>query len=312
MPRDLLLRHRSKLPAGAGQPAAGPFRDGREPQNESFAFHPELLYVRDRLVELWQSRQKAEQTASRWRTPQLRFFYPRPEEVEQARSADDSETVFEQLAGQLEQSRQLRRTAKAVPNLVELARRLALHHSGARKFAELFDLLDDEVVTIIEPRARLGWRLQARGIRQIGQFQILFDHQFGFETAMSRASNAYAVCRGTGGNQSAVGSSHFEWFQFAGLKADGSLPGGFSGSRYWLWNQWSAQRIPTIDGERVVLLAEPHVAREWEIEPTFPRLQSSLNLLEALEGSAVDDFVADRLGVRLRPVVSPKRVQLVA
>lgn len=200
----------------------------------------------------------------------------------------------------------VRHAARAIRGLVESATRLESRHPAAAELAAVLRVADDVVVRAIHPGARVGFRLLARGIADVAQFHVLLANAVAGILPGPRP-NADAVAaysrgwRGTG--EPPIASARFQFFDLAGLRADGSLASGFAGSDHWIWGHEPLAKLPAIDGERIVLLGEPAYPAEWEAIRTAAGVSADVECLEVMSANSVDAWLAARIG---RPVSRPQ------
>ena len=201
---------------------------------------------------------------------------------------------FDVLESRLLESVEVRRAARAVPNLVAVATALAADHPRTAWLAELLAVPDDEVLLVIHPESRSGWRLHVRGIADVAQFHVLFADTIG-----EYVNGAVEVYRGgfqVPPDDVPEVAARFQFFGPRALRPDGTLPLGLSGNRHWIWGKRPLAGIPRIDGERVVLIAEPSVPVAWDAIPRFPQMPASVRVIERLASAAVDAWIGDWTG----------------
>lgn len=270
----------------------------------AFAALPRLAALRDALAA---ARPAAPR---RWGEPPVFFFDPaRQAELEAARCVPAPDPLAELAASiaaelpALFASVEVRRAARAVAELRDAAAALAPRLSAAKELTDLLAVPDDETVLVIDPANRTGSRLLVRGVADADQFQLLFRDALGdglparFRAACGDADPVIPA------GVPMVAESRFQFLRPSAVRPDGSVPDGFAGSDHWLWGHQALSTVPRIDGERVLLLAEPAFPRTWEVERRFPAMPAEVRLLQSLSPFQV----AERLGrIAGRPV--PVRV----
>lgn len=265
----------------------------------AFATLPLFSRLRDALT------QAARERRSRWGVPTLFFFHdsvqaewehvrPRPTPSPLADLIDDALTV---MAASVE----ARHNARALPGLVEAV--AASRDPKARLLAEVLAIPDDEVVRVIHPAARVGFRVLVRGLADVNQFHTLLadavtgSPRQGFLPGPRPHPRAVAAYRDQPADPvAAVTAARFQLFRPAALRADGTLPTDFGGCDHWLWGTEPLAAIPRENGERVVLLGEPVVRTTWDVARKFSWLVGELDVVEVMTSAAVTEWLAARTG----------------
>ena len=225
--------------------------------------------------------------------------------VELAEMADDALTVL--AAGA-----EARHAARAVSGLTEAAAELAADHPKARQIAEALAVPDDEVVRVIHPAARVGYRVLVRWVADVYQFHVLLadavtgDPTRGLLPGARPDPRVIAVCRDAPAvGPEPVAVARFQLFRPHALRPDGTLPPGFAGSDDWLWGPESLTAVPRVDGERTVLLAEPTVRASWDAVRRVSWLNGDLDVIEVMTAAEVTGWIEARTGRRLTAERSP-------
>lgn len=242
---------------------------------------------------------------TRWNEPAVFFFnHRRQAELEVTRPAAPAANPLAELSARITAeiavlcgSLDLRRIARATTGLRNAAEALAPSCAAAKELADLLAVPDDEMVTVLHPQRRAGYRLLVRGVADIGQFHILLLDTIGGlmpgPRIMQRFVMAYQDANPTSaGGVPMTAEARFQMYTSGALRTDGSLPEGFGGSDHWLWPHTSLASISPRSGERVILLGPPAFNATWEVTRRFPALAAEVRLLEVLNSSQV----ADRLG----------------
>jgi hypothetical protein len=219
--------------------------------------------------------------------------------VELAELADDALTVLAAGAD-------ARHAARAVSGLAEAAAGLAADHPKARQIAEVLAVPDDEVVRVIHPAARAGFRVLVRGVADVYQFHVLLADAVTGDPARGllpgsrpdpRVIAAYRDAPAVGPEPVAV--ARFQFFRPQALLPDGTLPPGFAGSDDWLWGPEPLSAVPRVDGERAVLIAEPTVRASWDAVRRVSWLNGELDVIEVMTAAEVTHWIEARTGRRL-------------
>ncbi len=254
-------------------------------------------------------------TRSRWNEPPVFFFdRQRQAELEAVRPTVPAADPFAELSARITTevaslcgSIDLRRVARATLGLRTAAESLSSVCAAAKDLAELLAVPDEEVVTVLHPEVRMGFRLVVRGVADIGQFHILLlDAVRDLLPGPGVVGRFMTACRSVNptstGGVPMVAEARFQMYASGALRSNGSLPDGFGGSDHWLWPHTPVAAVPSRDGERVVLLGPPAYRATWEVTRRFPAMAADVRLLEVLSPSRV----AERLGkLTGKPIISP-------
>ncbi len=257
---------------------ADPAGSPAEP-DAAFAARPGLVRLRDDLRAAPHSR--APRPA--WKEPPLFFFDPtRQAELDAARAPNPSaerHPLDARIAAELPAlvaSAEVRRVARAVPELRDAAAALAPRFPAAKNLADLLAVPDDEVVVAIDPARGVGARVLVSGVATVAEFHLLL------------ADIAPELLAGPPpAAEPGVGVAHWQFHRPAALRPDGSLPTGMSGHANWLWGHEPLAAVPLANGERVILLGPPAYPAAWDVAPRFPGLHASAAVLEMLPPAPV-------------------------
>ena len=262
--------------------------------DEGYEALPHLTRLRDRLAAAL-----AAQQSSHWKEPLIFFFDQR----RQGEFAESRQTIptdpFADISAAIEAelpmliaSIDVRRVARAIDGLRRTAEALAMKCSPAKELADLLAVPDDEVVVVLFPDHRAGFRFAIRGVADVGQFHILLTNTLAGDPASihlvnrpfarrfvttSRAANA-----STPAGVPMVAEARLQLYAPMALLPDGSLPSGMGGCEHWLWPTTPLALAPRVNGERVVLAGPPAFRATWEVSPRFPSLPAELRPIETL------------------------------
>jgi hypothetical protein len=254
------------------------------------------------------------QRQSRWKEPAV-FFFDRRRQAEYevasppAPQADPFAELSSRITAELQMlfaSVELRQVARAVTGLRSSAEMLASQCAAAGELAAILAMPDDEVVTVLHPLLRTGFRFVVRGVADIGQLSILFADAASEQLPGAPVPRRFvAACRDVDSVSAAgvpmVAESRFQMYMPTALRADGTLPSGLGGCDHWLWPSTPLANVPRIEGERVVLLGPPAYRATWENSRRFPAMMADVRLLDVLNPFRV----AERLGTITGTTVSP-------
>jgi hypothetical protein len=292
--------------------AAPPARPASEP-DPGYRALPGLIALRDRLVEALSLR-----APRRRGEPDVFFFdHRRQAEFESARPETPAEPANDLAAAialelpELYASVEARRVARSVNGLQESAASMAPKCPAARDLAELLAMPEDEVVLVLYPARRAGFRVAVRGIADLGQFHILLadavtgDPASGLVAGAPMPARLVAACRGAACEPPAgvpmIAEARFQLYLPGALRTDGSLPGGFAGCEHWLWPASPLAGLPRVDRERVVLIGPRAFDATWEVARRFPDLRAELRLIETLSPFRVAERLTRLAGGALAP-----------
>jgi hypothetical protein len=271
---------------------------------------------------LGQLRDKLEQAAAahsgrnRWGVPRL-FFFNKAAQTEweaderyrvpsqRATLPDETTDLLADALTLLAGSIEVRRTARTIPRLRNVAEALAPNVPACRQLAGMLAIADDWTGIVLHPAARAGFRVRLRGVADLFQFHVLLaDTIIGPVRGLlpgprldERVVEAY---RGADVDPAAdVATARFQMYRPSALRSDGTLPTGFQGVDDWLWGHESPADIPAVNGERVLLLGEPPYPRRWPVGRRFSLVRGELDLLDVLSATAVERWLDTLAGASL-------------
>jgi len=244
---------------------------------------------------------------SRWNVPPLFFFDRARESARGAKSTANHRDLDDMLADALSlvtASTEARRAARSTTGLKLAAAAAPL--KAARELASLLAVADDEILRVLHPAARTGFRILVRGIADLAQFHALLadeitgDPNRGKLPGSRPDSRVLAAFRnGDPDPEAATFPARFQFYRPEALRPDGTLPNGFAGSRHWLWGPESLSVIPRVNGERLLLIGEPVFPARWVTGRKFSGLPGELELVEVLSTTLVNETVTRLTGHRL-------------
>jgi hypothetical protein len=225
-------------------------------------------------------------------TPPARPARP-PEPPDVADLLDDALTL---VAG----SADVRRAARAVPDLADRLARHADTSSRCRALAEALAVADDLAVTVLHPDAGLGWRVRLDGVGDLYQLHVLLA-----DAVTGRGPNRLPgrppgrlvdVYRDADAGPEDVGAARFQLFRPSAVRPDGTLPAGLAGVDHWLWGHERPADLPAVAGERVLLVADAPYPRAWPAGRRCPTVRGELRVDRPLAAGAVGEWLAVILG----------------
>jgi hypothetical protein len=302
MPVRLLDRALAPAPAYSplARPAAVP--------DAGYESLPRLEQLRDQLTAAAAARQPGP-----WKEPPVFFFNRRRQAEYEAARPNSPADPFAELAAAINvelhalfASVEVRRIARALDGLRGAAEAVALVCPPARDLADLLAVPDDEVVVVLHPARRAGFRLAVRGVADVGQFHVLLadavtgDPAAGYLPGPPVAARFVSACRDVNPAATAgvpmAAAARYQLYTPSALRRDGNLPDGFGGCEHWLWPATPMADVPRVGGERVVLLGPPAFAASWEVTRRFPELAAGVRVIETLGPARVAEWLARLAG----------------
>lgn len=170
---------------------------------------------------------------------------------------------------------------------------------------KLLQILEHEVLIILHPGLRRGYRVRINGIGDNFQLHtLLADALIGDPThgwlpgerpdpIVVAAAKDGPCPRTVEENQTfPVAQGAFNLWNWQGLQADGTLPTpGTTQSRSWIWNEGTPADISLFEGSRVILLGPPPYARTWSAGRSFPSIAGQFDVLELLTPAQIEDWL---------------------
>ncbi|HEV3436408.1 MAG TPA: hypothetical protein VG122_03550 [Gemmata sp.] len=256
---------------------------------------------------------------SRWKEPALFFFDNCREAQREAnrlvQPPDPFADISVRIAAELpvlSESVEARRVARTIEGLRATAEALAPQCVAAKDLADLLAIPDDEVVLVLHPELRTGFRMTVRGVADVGQFHVLMaaaissDPNAGFRSGPAIPDRFVAACRNMGPSIPAgvpmVMEARFQLYTAAAIRPDGMLPTGFGGCDCWLWPTTPLAAIPRVGGERVMLLGPPAYRANWDVCLRFPGMRADLRVVEALGPFRVAEELTRLTGKPILPI----------
>jgi hypothetical protein len=280
--------------------------------DEGYDAIPHLSRLRDRLVAA-----VAERQSRPWNEPTLFFFDTRRQadyaEARQTPPTDPCADISTAIASELPTliaSIDVRRVARAIDGLHRAAQALATKCAAAKDLADLLAIPDDEVIVVLVPERRMGFRFAIRGITDVGQLHILLTNALAGQSLVDRPFAERFVTASLAANATTpagvpmVAEARYQLYAPAALGPDGSLPSGMDGCEHWLWPTTPLAAVPRVHGERIILAGPLVFHAIWNVSPRFPALAAELRLVEPLSPFRVADRLS-RLPARPRAPVQP-------
>jgi len=201
-----------------------------------------------------------------------------PERVAWRRLHELHSTAVALLGADVEWRRQL---APLLPALMELEP----FHEGAAWLRRILSVPDEEALTVVHVPERRAFRCSMSGIaRNFDLFVLLGDALTGdpaegwLDWPAPKAELVACLAGEGAGEVDETYECPFNAYTWAALSADHALPEpeDFSAASFWVWGEGEPSEIPILDGERILLLGPPSLARVIGVERTFPTLVARL------------------------------------
>lgn len=210
-------------------------------------------------------------------------------------------------------SKALRKQLKDDTPLVQAIARLAERGIELPCFHEMVSILDDEQLIALHPALARGYLIRIAGIGNNFQLHTLLADALigtieqGWLPGERPSPRVAALAKDAPIENpdtlpTAVGS--FNLWNWTGLRADGSLPGGdegqATGSEHWIWNEGIPADIVPFQGTRVVLIGPPPYARSWNSGRFFPAMVGEMEVIRHLSAEEARDWI-NRLASAPKP-----------
>lgn len=161
----------------------------------------------------------------------------------------------------------------------------------------MMQVLDDELLVVLHPGQRKGYRVRISGLADNFQLHtLLADALVGrFSGRWVRArrptrAEVAAARDGKVAEGAPAARGVFNLWNWQGLKPDGTLR-DVSQSASWIWNEGVPADIAAFEGTRVVLLGPPPYDRSWSVGRRFPSMAGDLRVEAVMTSDEVRDFL---------------------
>jgi hypothetical protein len=187
-------------------------------------------------------------------------------------------------------------------------------------FHEMLLILDDEQIVVLHPELARGYIIRIAGIGNNFQLHTLLADTLIGDTAQGwlpgerPSQQVVALAKDaliTDPDKLPTAHGAFNLWNWTGLGATGSLPGGdegqATGSAHWIWNEGVPADIVPFQGTRVILIGPPPYARAWNSGRFFPAMVGELEVLRQLSAEEARDWL-DRLASAPKPEASERYI----
>ncbi len=180
---------------------------------------------------------------------------------------------------------------------IKFVTEFAPYNSGCDWLSELFSVLFDESVLVIEPETSLGFIGKMSGVADYFQLQgVLMDVFPQRNSTQPRISEAHAnVFKGIGPQQLSENSLAPSWsmYYWQAITDELLLPEGdhLSNREYRIWYDTALVNIPEFEGFRTILLGKPTIPVGIGLQRVFGHLKASIQVDKELSAEEVTSLL---------------------
>ena len=174
----------------------------------------------------------------------------------------------------------------SLPRKAELRAKLQRYQERYSFLGKMLQVLDDEVLVVLHPASRRGWRFVMGGVADNFQLHLrLLDALAGDGPGRigGRVPSPEAVAterEGRGGGDAAV-QSDWQLVNASGVRPGDALA-GFGEHDAWIWGEGVPADIEVFEGARVVLIETGGILRGWKAHKIFPAMAARLDLVATI------------------------------
>lgn len=191
----------------------------------------------------------------------------------------------------LSRSKELRAAARSRPELLERSRANDGYFGGQTHLTCMLRVLDNEPLLVLHPAEGKGFALRVSGVADNFQLHTLLAGELIGDGRLSGEppdADVLALARGTAEQSERLhASGAFNLWNWTGVRADGTLPEGQTGSEHWIWNEGVLADVRAFEGTRVVLLGPPPYSRGWNAGRRFAHMDVECAVERELSASEV-------------------------
>jgi len=173
----------------------------------------------------------------------------------------------------------LRSVLRATSHLPESVETWAGEHPKLARLDRVAKLTDHDVIRLIHPLHRTGRRIRVNGLDTLRQLHELF----------AEMSNDAVPADFTKDGEPRV-TARLQLVRPQALVRTGSIE-GWAAVNHWLWGQESPRTLPRLDGDLLVLTAEPTLKMKWIAEQSSTGIRAEATLLDEMTTTEVTDFL---------------------
>jgi len=183
----------------------------------------------------------------------------------------------------------LRRVLRATDRLVPSVEAWACEHPKLERLRRVAAVADDEVLRLIDPTRRTGVRFAASGIETIRDLHVVLAESSG-EDSLQLSDD---------GDEVPFEPSR-QFLRPSALQRGRSLE-GWAAVDHWLWGMESLRTLPRLDGERLILSAEPTIRTMGNPTASATGIRPEIEWIEDMTPTDVDTFLKAWTGTAAEP-----------
>lgn len=197
----------------------------------------------------------------------------------------------------LSRSKKLRQQVKSRRRLIEIISAMSRDNVGAGWLEKMFAVLDDEVLLVLHPEQRKGYRLTIEGIASNFDLHTLLaaaligDPAEGWLEGQAPDPDVVEALQGDPPPVPMQTTGSFNLLNYTGLQADGTVSNGLERREHWIWNEGIPADITPFEGVRVILLTDPPYVRTWNVGRTFGGMIGRLYVHQVLTADEVQAWL---------------------
>lgn len=208
----------------------------------------------------------------------------------------------------LTRSSKLRRAEQKSGELIEAVYALEEAIPEVTFLSQVMKVLDDEKLLVLHPASKRGFRAVIRDICSNVELFVLFtdkmvgDPKKGFIPGKSPDPRAVAVLQRPDEAQKKQPriTTTFEMASYLAVEPDGSLAPDFEdAAEWWVWYEGVPAEIPVFEGHRVIILTDPIMKREHEVQSAFDPLHPAVEITGKVSADEVGALLV-RMGKAAR------------
>lgn len=160
---------------------------------------------------------------------------------------------------------------------------------------KMLQVLDDEPLLVLHPKARRGFRCMIHGVADNFQLHVLLLGALEGKGVNGQLQSREALAAASDASEPSEATAQSDWqlVNWFGLRT------GMVDHESWIWNEGVPADIATFDGLRVVLIDTSKIQRSWDAQRVFPGMIGRLANLVVLENAEADRLL-NELELRAR------------